>query len=251
MDCLDVQKLIHAYLDGEFDEHERISLASHLEGCESCRAHVRFEAELRRRLRESCPIVPAPTELRARVQKALEEARPRGVRSWPWLLRLAPVGALAALVLVVVAVRWPRSETEDIVVRESLAWHRQSLPMDVSGTNLESIRHFFSDKVSFAVRPPVFRAPATQLMGARLSNLGAHRAAYLVYRVGPQRVSVFLYDPEEVTPTGDSVEVGGRTVQVQGRGGYNVVTYADGGVGYAFASDMDPNSLLRLVADFR
>ena len=43
MNCQDVQKFIHAYLDGEFDEREWATLAAHLEQCSGCRRMAEFE----------------------------------------------------------------------------------------------------------------------------------------------------------------------------------------------------------------
>jgi len=258
MNCPDVQKFIHAYLDGEFDDHEQVLVRAHLQTCQECRSIAQFEEKLRHRLRQEQPEVVAPPQLRARIRRALDEAESSGFGAeagggWAqrWLWKLIPAGVAAALLAGVVVSGRLEQANEDPVVRESIAWHRQAVPMDVAGPGLEQVRRFFSDKVEFAVRPPEFKEPKTRLVGARLSNLGAHRAAYLRYQVGPQRVSVFIFDPTSVSPSGRAVRMGGRQVFWGSRGGYNVVMYTVGGTGYVVASDMERSRLIQLVSGSR
>ena len=251
MNCPDVQKFIHAYLDGEFDEQEQVLVGAHLQTCQECRDMAQFEEKLRQRLRREQPQVVAPPELRARIRRALGEVEPDEGWAQRWLWKLIPAGVAAALLAGVVVSGRLEQANEDPVVRESIAWHRQAVPMDVVGPGLEQVRRFLSDKVEFAVRPPEFKEPKTRLVGARLSNLGAHRAAYLRYQVGPQRVSVFIFDPASVSPSGRAVRMGGRQVYWGSRGGYNVVMYTVGGTGYVVASDMDRSKLIQLVSSSR
>lgn len=258
MNCPDVQKFIHAFMDGEFDEQEQVLVRAHLNTCQQCRAMAQFEEKLRERLRQGEPEVVAPPQLRARIRRALDEAEPQGVWAetgdgWAqrWLWKLIPAGVAAALLAGVVVSGRVEQSNEDAVVRESLAWHRQTVPMDVAGPGLEQVRRFLSDKVEFAVRPPVFKEPSTRLVGARLSNLGAHRAAYLRYQVGPQRVSVFIFDPTTVNLHGHAVRMGDRQGYMVTRGGYNVVMYTVGGTGYVVASDMERSRLIQLVSGSR
>ena len=251
MDCPDVQKFIHAFLDGEFDEREQVRVRAHLQTCKQCRTMAQFEERLRQRLRQEQPKVVAPPELRARIRRALDDAEPREAWANRWLWKLIPAGVAAALLAGVVVSGRLEQSNEDGVVRESLAWHRQAVPMDVAGPGLEQVRRFLSDKVEFAVRPPEFKEPKTRLVGARLSNLGAHRAAYLRYQVGLQRVSVFIFDPATVSLHGHAVRMGDHQGYLVTRGGYNVVMYTVGGTGYAVASDMERSQLIRLVSGSR
>ena len=234
MDCPEVQKFIHAFLDGEFEEQERVQVTAHLQSCPECDRMAHFEQKLRQRLRQEQPEVTAPPELRARVRRALEEAD--SDRGWAgrWLWKLIPAAAAAALLAGVIVSGRQEQPNDDAVMRESLAWHRQAVPMDVTGPGLDRVRKYFSDKVEFAVRPPAFKDSGTRRGGARLSNLGAHRAAYLRYQVGPQRVSVFIIDPSQVSPRGRPVLMGNQQIYTGSRGGYNVVMYSVGGTGYVW-----------------
>jgi anti-sigma factor (TIGR02949 family) len=247
MDCQDVQKFIHAYLDGEFDEHEWAAISAHLESCDSCRRTAELEERFRRCLRSSFRTVSAPPELRERVQRALDAADvPESwTRRWAW--RLIPAAAAAALVVAMIFAKQLELSPSTMLAEQSIEWHRRHMPMDITGSS-EAVQRFFSDKVPFAVRPPVFDRQQARFDGARLANLREHQAVYLTYRVGERRVSVFIFDPQVVPTMGPIRRVGIRNVVLQDVRGYNVAMYTAGGTGYAVTSDMEPERLVQLIA---
>jgi mycothiol system anti-sigma-R factor len=256
MNCADVQKFIHAYLDGEFDEREWAALSAHLDLCASCRRMAEFEERFRQTLKASMEPTPAPPALRDRVQEALRgqrreapEARRRWARRWAW--RLIPAAAAAGIIITVSLSR--ERELSPAASLASLAdssinWHRQHLPMDVTGPSVERVEQFFSDKVPFAVRPPAFEARGVQLVGARLTNLREHQAVTLTYQVHGRRVSVFIFDSQVVPHGVPATRVGKRNVFLDRRRGYNIAMYTSGGTGYAVTSDMDPKGLVQLIS---
>ncbi len=248
MDCQEVQKFIHAYLDGEFEDREGVAIAAHLEICQVCKNLAQFEGHFRRCLKKSMMGVVAPSSLRVQLQKALVEAEKP--ESWPrrWLWRLIPAAAAALLLVGVMFSKHQELAPPSSLVEQSVEWHRLQLPMDIRGSSPELVQRFFSDKVPFAVRPPTFASRQAQLMGARLSNLSQHQAVYLAYDVGGKRVSVFIFDSHAVPSGGARKRVGQRNVFWQDVRGYNVAMYTSGGTGYAVTSDMDPQRLGQLIA---
>ena len=251
MDCQETHKFIHAYLDGEFDEHERVAVTAHLDDCESCRNSARLEGSFRRALKNLHQPVSAPPRLRARVQQCLVEEDQSRQRKQLWRWVVVPV-ATAAMVVGAVQISW-RSLRPELpnLAEESISWHRQSLPMDVTGPDAAPVKHFFSNKVPFVVRPPRLDNPRARLVGARLSNLGPSQAAFLVYNVNGQRVSVFITDPDAITATGNEIRSGNRKMYHQGVRGYNVLKFVSGGTGYTVTSDMDQQRLVKLVSHVR
>ena len=114
------------------------------------------------------------------------------------------------------------------------------------------VRTWFRGKVAFPVRAPRFQqVPAAQLVGARLSNLRDHDAAYLVYEINGSKVSVFVFDPTGVELGEGDGElyrmVAGRRVFLDERGPYNVALFSDRGVGYAITGDVDEQMMLKLI----
>ena len=65
--CADVQKFVHPYLDGEFEDQDRIELEQHLAGCAACREMVAFEQSFKQALKKRVKRPAAPMELRARI----------------------------------------------------------------------------------------------------------------------------------------------------------------------------------------
>jgi len=247
MECREVEKFIHAYLDGEFDEGEWAAIRVHLDQCQPCQRRAQFEERFREVLKSSLQPAPAPAGLRLKVVQALQSSeREPGARR-RWALRLVPAAAAAAVVGGLLVVQVGRRD-QNAIVEQSIDWHRRHLPLDVTGSSPDVIQRYFSDKVPFAVRPPVFRGEKAQLVGARLTNLREHQAVYVAYQVNGRRVSVFIFDPDGVPVSGPQLQAGPRRVRWQGRQGYNTLTYTSGGTGYAVTSDMDPSGLVQLVS---
>jgi mycothiol system anti-sigma-R factor len=247
MECREVQSYLHAYLDGEFDEQERVAIATHLHCCGRCRALSSFERALRDKVRRSITDdAPAPAELRARIHDALARLEPqdrgrRAARALRWL-----IPATAAAMLIVGAVVPKRQEVRpaSVLAESTIEWHRRNIPLDVTASSPETVKGFFSDKVPFAVRPPVFKVRQVQLVGGRLANLREHTAAYLVYRVDGRRVSVLVFDS---TALPDVARKAHEQVHWHRLRGYSVAVFSSGGTGYAVASDIDTDRMVHLI----
>ena len=65
-DCEGCEQLLQPYLDRELSEAERLEAEAHLAGCEYCQRRYRFEADLRRFVRQAVD-EPMPPELKARL----------------------------------------------------------------------------------------------------------------------------------------------------------------------------------------
>ncbi len=130
-----------------------------------------------------------------------------------------------------------------------IAKHQRNLPIEVTGRS-EEVRRWYADKVDFPVRMPSFGGLRPwRFAGGRLANVRERQAAYLVYDVDGNKVSVFIFDPGEMPIEARRHQtIGNREVYLDGDRGYNVALYRDHGVGYAIASDMDQGEMLKLVS---
>lgn len=72
MDCSDIRRFLHAYIDCEFDEREKIELELHLAQCAHCRQEVGYYKALRKQVRHTLQKESAPPQLRASVLQALD-----------------------------------------------------------------------------------------------------------------------------------------------------------------------------------
>jgi anti-sigma factor RsiW len=265
--CADVEKLVHPYVDGEFDTVERVAFEAHLAGCRTCRELVGFQTSFKASLRARVRRPEPPPELRGRILGALDQADAAGDGPAPPLWRRAiPLTALAAIAAAVALFVGTSlsSRAASPIVEEAVRGHEKHLPVEVGGTE-ENVKSWMVGKVSVPVRPPrIDRSARAVLVGARLHHLRNRDAAQLVYRItdgqgrpgGDAQVTVYVFDAEGVPLEGR------RQVVMTGRGGagaarelytgeshgHSVVLYRDRGVGYAFTSDMGPEELIRLVS---
>jgi len=139
-------------------------------------------------------------------------------------------------------------------ISELLAEHASPLPPE--RTNAKDMRAL-ERYVGVPVRAPSFKTPEAKFMGGRLFNVQRTHAAMLQYQVGDgpksQRVTVFIYDPQKVRIDDDGLSpraVGNAEVRVGQADGHSVAVTQRAGVGYAFASDLDPEQNVQLV-DFK
>jgi hypothetical protein len=61
-------------------------------------------------------------------------------------------------------------------------------------------------------------------------------------------MTVYVFDPSGWEVSGPSKQVNHHEMYVNQVRGYNVVYYRDRGIGYAYASDMDQDDMVRLVS---
>lgn len=180
-------------------------------------------------------------------------------KEFPWKRVALGLGALAAAALVALAfgVNADRTGRADgaepmvagvaslasPVVAESVEWHTRTVPIEVTGPEAASVRDWFSDKLNFAVMVPDFGRSA-RLLGGRLSHVRHHEAAYLLYESDGAKLSVMMFDAQELAPS--AVQDGGKTF-VDNSGGFNVAVRERAGVTYTFTSDMDADALVDMV----
>jgi anti-sigma factor (TIGR02949 family) len=65
-DCDKCEELLQPYLDRELNDEERAEAERHLDGCGYCRKRYRFEAELRRFVRQAA-VEEMPPALKAKL----------------------------------------------------------------------------------------------------------------------------------------------------------------------------------------
>ena len=258
--CEGVWRFCDAFVDGEFGDVERAEFEVHLEGCADCQAIVRAQATWKQAVRAAAPREKAPDLFRARldaqlakeaVQKeavqaqldadlgeAAEQHRSFVARAWPY-------AACASVALAMLVTRGPHAG----VTADLIAKHQRNLPIEISGDN-DNVRRWYADKVDFPVHPPIFvGAHPGALRGGRLANVRDHQAAYLFYEVDGNKVSVFIFDAGELPMEARRHQViGNREVYFDAERGYNVALYRDHGVGYAIASDLDQDQMMKLVS---
>lgn len=53
IDCKEAERRLHRFVDRELDDEQAAQVKQHLDACDNCRARFRFEAGLKRLIRQS------------------------------------------------------------------------------------------------------------------------------------------------------------------------------------------------------
>jgi len=245
LECHDLESLLHAYVDGEFEPAERAEFEAHLAGCEACRTRVNGEQAFRKELRAAAA-VRAPQALRARIDVGL-----RRERRWSTVRKLVRPEVVAAMAACAgFAAYFSGRHLLEPMVKDSVSNHAHNLPFEVTGDD-QKIQHWFAGKVDFNVQLP--HLANLSVAGARLSHVSDRNAAYVVYR-GPaaHRVSLFVFDdphaPLEMGLSGRRQRINDRDVLLANERGYNVAMWRDNEIVYSLVSDLDERDIVQLLS---
>jgi anti-sigma factor RsiW len=244
--CPAADSSVQAYVDGELTGVDREQFQRHLGTCEACARLCHLQGRFKAAIRAHLPRPPVPAVFRARLRSALDAEEPAR-RRWPWLTypRLVPAAAAALLLL---AVTGTVRRSQSLVLQQAQRSYHTEMPMDIVGSDCGSIASWFRGRVDFPVHAPSLAGQAT-CKGGRLVNVGERPAAYLVYQdMNGHRVAFLVFDPRD-----ESIEaphrrvVNGREIYLGGGPGVSTAAYRDRGLGYVVTSDLDEDSLTRLV----
>ncbi len=274
--CREIGRLVGTFVDGQLDPVSMVDVEEHVASCEVCKERMMLDRATRASVKKSVTSVALPGSLDAFTARAkasmmasaaMEEARaerevntptPLGrVFGWRTMLPLSSAAAIA-LMWGVVSSHGPVVGTSSRLqagfgndfLSDLVAEHSRPLPPE--RTDPKELRAF-ERYVGVPVHPPVFNKKPARFLGGRVLPVHHERAAMLQYELGDgagaQRVSVFIYDPKNLHIGGMSPHpVGTAEVQVGQADGYSVAVTQHGGVAYAVASDMDPNSIAEFAA---
>jgi anti-sigma factor RsiW len=245
MTCAEADTLLSAYVDGELAGEGRESLERHLGSCAACSVRGRLQGRFKAAVRAHLPRPPVPQALRVRLGAVLG-TREIAPRRWVWATHPRLVPAAVAAVLLI-AITGTVRHSQSMVLQQAQRTYQAELPMDVTGPDCRSIASWFRGRVDFPVQPPPLADGSCQ--GGRLVNVRERPAAYIVTR-GPygHRVAYLVFDSrDESIEAPDRRLVNGREIYLGSGPGISTAAYHDRGLGYVVTSDLDEDSLARLV----
>lgn len=252
MNCVEFERHLHAYVDGELAASEMLAADAHLAACEECQALAarerRFRQLLRRQPRES-----ARSEFRARITRQLRRAEQRAVVR-PWLI--APIAAAAAVLAIVL---WPSTQPSSRLVSDlvdkHIAYAQTEQPAEFGSTDPAAVEQWFRTRAALRVTVSDYSPSGIRLVGARLADAAEQKTAYVLYEKGHTLLSVFM-----VPVPGDGSGLRGKQASYRGheyvtleRKGYRTVSWIDGHTLLGLVSMLDYAALFecadRLRAD--
>lgn len=262
MSCEAFRPFMDPYVDGEFDERDAAEMEAHLDACEECRAEVEERLRIKEALKDSerpC----CPDALRQQIMCGLKEQRREpgdreggreeegeGRSGWAYAAATVPAAAGLALVLwffpaLTVA---PASSGQLPVVEQTVEWHRNNLPVEISSPQRNHVAEWFRGKVDFPVRLPEFGESRVELIGGRLAHVQDRRAAYVAYEVDGARLSVMMFHGDGVkVPTNRIRRIAGQDVAVLNNKGFGVAVMRNHGITYAMTSDLPDRELVDVL----
>ncbi len=252
MDCHDVRDQLLDYQHGRLASDLVAGLRRHLDECADCAHADLVDRELTRALERRMPQYAAPIALKRRLAAGWPApARPARARR-VWIRALFPAGvAAAALLLFAPFVREtlsPPGHEPSPMVTEAVNDHVRLLqserPLEVESGGIHQVIPWFSGRLDFA---PAIRFPGDAefpLRGGAVGYFLDRKAATLVFG-GPQNpISLFVFKADGLP--WQHGERGGLS-RVSSRGGFNVLLWREGELGYALVSSEDERALMRLA----
>lgn len=273
--CEEIRARMIFYLDDELEQNECAGIQAHLDSCEACRALFQSERRFLQVIRGFRPLPLASPELRAQVEKLINdrsvapvapaELRQRIRRSlWQLtsstsvLLNARHVIALAAIVGVALllifwhlrkhnnAVGFPATSEFAMMAADTHQRHiHGQLPLEIVSDAPEQISAWFAGKVPFLLKLPNYQESSGQeklynLEGARLVAYRSDYAAYVAYQMRTRPISlVVTSDAVAQASDGEQVVAKGITFHYNSINGLKIITWSDRGLTYALVSDLD------------
>lgn len=244
MNCLELDRFLHPYLDGEFGVDERSEVEQHLAECAECAKKVHVEARFKSTVKRAARSaeVKAPESLRKKILADVDRESKRPI------VPLWAMGAAAAVVVVTVSGYYIVSAREHQKYLDDAALHHaRGLPMEISAAGHDQVEGWFGGKLDHRVPVPKFRN--VTLAGARLTNVQDHPAAYISYDSktapgqAPRRIGLFVFDDAKGSVSAKPLPA----VDVESSRGYNVAMWRDGEIVYELVSDLDEQDIRKMV----
>lgn len=272
--CDEIRAQIAFYLDDELSDEDNFVFESHLRDCAACREVFDQERRLIEGIRSARPLYRAPPGLRAKVQRALDEAALPGSSSTPGngkvpktrLMIRGAVSRLAqnryvragfgALVMALVGVwavtegrrygLWQSpSEFAQMAVDSHQRYLRGQLPLELASEAPEAISAWFEGKLPFQLTLPNYQEssgqePVYRLEGARLVGFKADYAAFVAYRMAMRPISLLVTSSVLAAPSGgETIALRGLVFHYDTIAGLKVISWSDRGLTYALVSNLE------------
>jgi anti-sigma factor RsiW len=274
--CHSFVPLLEPFVDGELSPERMVEVEQHISMCRACMERVRWDHSLRvsiRQVARQAAPVTEDFERRLRVALAAERARdeealpdaPTGT-VLPWRTVL-PVAAAAAATLVWAAstndgpnaryeapqsVHATVTDGVDGLLDEFIRYHTSAPENTSSDLAEDALVKNFQPELGEPVPAPSLRKYGARWEGGAVVSVRNHerRAALMRYRLGNQRITVYLYDSSKY-PLRARLEprvIRDRPVYVGQRQGYSIAATEQNHVGIAAATDLDGYETAELVA---
>ena len=240
--------LVHAYLDGELDPANALSVAQQMGQEPALAAEAEHVRELQKLIHDRLPREEAPPGLRARIESSIGATRrPRATPSWmqSWRALAASIAIAAAVAsgttwLVVDSQQKP-TQVAELLVSDHIRALMAPEPVDVVSSDRHTVKPWFNGRIPNSPRVIDLAKDDFPLVGGRVDVIGRTPVATLVYRRAKHLISL------TAVPSDDAFAVGSpRSIN-----GYNVVQWSENRMTFWAVSDVEAKELENFAQLFR
>lgn len=276
LQCAEVSRLLHAWVDDELDVRSALEVEEHLGRCRACAGEERSLRGLQAQLRAQLPRYAPSPALATRLQGALRaeagvsqairsqadsapSAQPDGPLApqrlatprWRRIASAAaPTAAIAAALAVMVFAFANRRSAEATQADAVVAAHVRSLLAshltDVASSDQHTVKPWFQGKLDYSVSVTDWSAEGYPLIGGRLDYIEDAPVAALVYRRDQHVVNLFIWPARGGAGVGEG-RGGTGALRHLARRGYGAFLWEKGGMAYWAVSDLNDADLEKFV----
>jgi anti-sigma factor RsiW len=235
--------LIHAYVDGELDPVNSLSLGRQIAEEPSLRAEVERIQALRRAVGERFPREALPPHMMSKIETAIGQIRDPMRISW----RALAASVALAMVLASSSTWFAMRHSGEVPFGESIIdSHLRALvapsPTDVSSSERHLVKPWFNGRIAQSPQVVDLAKEGFPLIGGRIDVVDAKPVATLVYgrRLHLISLSAAQSGQRNEAPTFS------RSIN-----GYNLVHWSENGFSYWAVSDLNVPELLTFARSFQ
>ena len=206
-------------------------------------------APLALRQRLEALVNPAPAPATAEVSRRAESRR-----GSLWAASFVSACAAAALVLVVTRLTAPGpsagapSELVTEAVNDHIRVITSTRPVEIESGGIHQVKPWFTGRLDFAPRVAFSGDDDFPLVGGSVGYFRDRKAAVFVFKRRLHTITLLVFPPDGLAwPDRDVTRVGRLSVSEASTRGFSVLTWRDGGLGYALVSDVNVHDLEALA----
>jgi anti-sigma factor RsiW len=240
--------LVHAYLDGELDPANALSVAQQMSQQPALAAEAERVKELQKLIHDRLPREAAPPGLRTRIVSSIDTAkRQAAVASWTQSWRTL-AASIAVTAMVASTSTWLVVDSQQqptLVAQALISDHIRAMmapqPVDVLSSDRHTVKPWFNGRIASSPRVVDLAGEDFALVGGRMDVVGRTPVSTLVYRRAKHLISL------TAVPMDGKIALGGPS----NIDGYNIVRWTENGMSYWAISDLEANELETFSRLFR
>ena len=258
MDCEEVRKYIHAFLDDELDVELNLDVLEHINLCPDCRARFEDEKNFKQLVENRLLSDSTPAGLHRQILHRVLGQRSGGPK---WrrgvVTAVVLVGLLLAVAGLVYGVRRAVGSVQDSGVSSLMAasaerhqrYLRDDLPLEAASQDPKTLAGYFRTRLGLPVEVKPLTAQGFRLVGGRLCHLLEQPTACVIYqRTAKDKTPActlslyMLADRPALAP----IEIQGN-LAVSNRMAKPVALWRQDGIVSALVADATQEELVRLA----